>query len=48
MVWAEIPLDGRTDLYLLARGGITTAIHRNDIRNPMQGHMQVLRVMHSF
>ena len=32
MVWTEIPLDGRTDLYVFARGHITVAIHRNDIR----------------
>ena len=31
MVWTEIPLDGRTDLYVFSRGGITAAIHRNDI-----------------
>ena len=32
MVWTEIPLDGRTDLYVFARCHITVAIHRNDIR----------------
>ena len=32
MVWTEIPLDGRTDLYVFARCHMTTAIHRNDIR----------------
>ena len=31
MVWSETPLDGRTDLYVVPRGGITTAIHRSDI-----------------
>ena len=34
MVWTEIPLDGRTYMYVLARGGMTAAIHRNDIREP--------------
>ena len=32
MVWTEIPLDGRTDLYVFARGHMTATIHRNDIR----------------
>ena len=27
-------MDGRTALYVLSRGGATTAIHRNDIREP--------------
>ena len=35
MVWMEIPLDGRTDLYVFARGGITSERHRNDIREPL-------------
>ena len=35
MVWTEIPLDGRTDLNVFARGHITVAIHRNDIREPI-------------
>ena len=28
-------MDGRTDLYVLARGHITVAIHRNYIREPI-------------
>ena len=32
MVWTEIPLDGRTDLYVFARGHMRAAIYRNDIR----------------
>ena len=35
MVWTEIPLDGRTDMYVFDRGHMTAAIHRNDIRTPM-------------
>ena len=35
MVWTEIPLDGRIDLNVFARGHITVAIHRNDIREPI-------------
>ena len=31
MIWTEIPLDGRTYLYVFPRGGTTVAIHRNDI-----------------
>ena len=31
MVWVEMSLDGRTDLYAFARGGITDARHRTDI-----------------
>ena len=35
MVLWEISLDGRTDLYVFARGHMTAAIHRNDIREPL-------------
>ena len=28
-------LDGRTDVHLFARGGITEAIHRSDILEPI-------------
>ena len=35
MVWMEIPLDGRIDLYAFARGHTMDAIHRNDIREPI-------------
>ncbi len=35
MVWAEIPLDGRTYLYVFARWGITEARHRSDILEPI-------------
>ena len=35
MVWKEIPLDVRADLYVFARGHMTAAIHRNDIREPL-------------
>ena len=35
MVWIEIPLDGRTDLYVFPRGRITVAIHRSDILEPI-------------
>ena len=31
MVWAEVSLDSRADLYVFARGGITEAIHRSAI-----------------
>ena len=31
MVWTEIPLDGRTYLYMFTRGHMMAAIHRNDI-----------------
>ena len=31
MIWTDILLDGRTDLYVFPRGGITAAIHRSDI-----------------
>ena len=48
MVWAAIPLDGRTDRYAFARGGITAEIHRNDILEPIVRPMQTLLVMHSF
>ena len=32
MVWTKIPLDGRTYLYVFARGHMMAATHRNDIR----------------
>ena len=32
MVLTELPLDGRTDPYVFARGHIRAAIHRNNIR----------------
>ena len=35
MVWTDIHLDGRTHLYVLARGHMAEAIHRNDIREPI-------------
>ena len=35
MVWTDIPLDGRTDLYVFARGHTMAAIHRNDILEPI-------------
>ena len=35
MVWTEIPLDGRTDMYVFAKGHMTAAIHRNGIREPI-------------
>ena len=35
MVWPDIPLDGRTGMYVFAKGHMTTAIHRNDIREPI-------------
>ena len=35
MVWAEVSLDGRTDLYVFARGGITVVRYRNDILEPI-------------
>ena len=31
MVWAGLSLDGRTDLYVFARGGITAARYRDEI-----------------
>ena len=35
MALYEISLDGRTVLYVLVRGGITVAIHRSDILEPI-------------
>ena len=35
MVWAEMSLDGRTYLYVFARGGITEARYRIDIMQPI-------------
>ena len=35
MALGEISLDGRVFLYVLVRGGITTAIHRSDILEPI-------------
>ena len=35
MVWADMSLDGRTYLYLFARGGITEARHRIGILEPI-------------
>ena len=35
MALGEISLDGRVVLYVLVRGGITTAIHRSDILEPI-------------
>ena len=31
MAWAEISLDGRTDMHVIVRGGIMAAILRSDI-----------------
>ena len=33
MVWTEIPLDGRSDLYVFSRGHMTAAIHSHVIRD---------------
>ena len=35
MALGEISLDGRVVLYVLVRGGITAAIHRSDILEPI-------------
>ena len=35
MVWAGVSLDGRTDLYVFARGGITAARYRDEILEPI-------------
>ena len=35
MALAEISLDGRTDMPVLVRGGITSSIHRSDILEPI-------------
>ena len=35
MALNEISFDGRTVLHVLARGGITAAIHRSDILEPI-------------
>ena len=35
MALAEISLDGRTDMYVLVRGGVTAAIHRSDNLEPI-------------
>ena len=48
MVWTEIQLDGRTDLHVFARGGITAARHRSDTCSLLPGHMQALLAMYSF
>ena len=34
MTWANIPLDGHTDLYVSPRGGVMEARHRSDILEP--------------
>ena len=35
MVWTKVPLDGRTDMYVIPRGDIMAARHRNDILEPI-------------
>ena len=35
MVWAGISLDGRTDLYVFPRGGITAVRYRDKVREPI-------------
>ena len=35
MVWAGISLDGRTDLYVFPRGGITVVRYRNEVLQPI-------------
>ena len=35
MVWADMSLNGRTDLYVFVRRGITEARHCNDILEPI-------------
>ena len=35
MVWTEIPLNGRSDLYVFSRGHMTAAIHSNVIREQL-------------
>ena len=35
MVWAEISLDGRTDLYVFPGGGITIVRYRNEVLQPL-------------
>ena len=37
MVWVEMSLDGRTDLYVFARHGVTEARHCGDILEPVVG-----------
>ena len=37
MALGEVSLDGRVVLYVLVRGGITAAIHRSDIIEPIVG-----------
>ena len=37
MVWVEMSLDGRTDLYVFARRGVTEARHCGDILEPVVG-----------
>ena len=37
MVWAEMSLNGRTDLYVFARRGVTEARHCGDILEPVVG-----------
>ena len=34
MVWAGISLDGRTDLYVFPRGGITAVRYRDEVLGP--------------
>ena len=48
MFWAVMTLDGRTDLYVFDRGGITALRNRSDILELLSGHIQALLVMHSF
>ena len=35
MVWAGISLDGRTDLYVFPRGGITAIRYRDEVLEPI-------------
>ena len=35
MVWAGISLDGRTDLYVFPRGGITAVRYRDEVLEPI-------------
>ena len=37
MVWVEMSLYGRTDLYVFARRGVTEARHCGDILEPVVG-----------
>ena len=48
MVWAGLSLDGRTDLYVFPRGGITAVRYHDEVMEPIvRPYMQAQLVIHS-